>query len=403
MPNPFQRLGAMLGRPMQSSGLGLNPVTQSVLAQQLLAQSMQSPQGLVSPSGVLNKALQGLLARQNSLANQEAQQTTAARQQGFAGALSRTRSADPAKAEAARLASMIIAGGLPEDPLAQKLLGAQAEAVFSPRGADKTFGVVDPGQFTPESLQKFSQTKRWDDLVPRENIYGRYTPGNYTTESWAAFRQTNDPSVLELRPEFRFQQTPSGAVVAGNTVTGQTSPTAVTPQVATDEAATRKRVEAQATAEGTAEGAARGAILSRALKADGIEDILDIAEPLIDEATGSGTGAARDKLAAFFGVSTTGAQATAELLPLQAAIMLNQPRMEGPQSDRDVQLYREAAGQLGDPNVPNATKKAAIRTIRRLQQQYKNNPAGAGGEANSAALDFSNMSDDELRRLAGGP
>jgi hypothetical protein len=182
--------------------------------------------------------------------------------------------------------------------------------------------------------------------------------------------------VLELRPEFRFQQTPSGAVVAGNTVTGQTQATDVTPEAALAEAGDRKRVESRAAAEGQAVGTAEGAILTRALKAEGITDILDIAEPLIDEATGSGSGAARDKLAAFFGVSTEGAQATAQLLPLQAAIMLNQPRMEGPQSDRDVELYRQAAGQIGDPSVPRETKKAALQTIRRLQDLYKGNPTG---------------------------
>jgi hypothetical protein len=74
--------------------------------------------------------------------------------------------------------------------------------------------------------------------------------------------------------------------------------------------------------------------------------------------------------------------------------------MEGPQSDRDVQLYREAAGQLGDPSVPRETKKAAIQTIRRLQQVYKNDPTGGG--TGGAMPDLSKMSDDELRRLAGG-
>jgi hypothetical protein len=144
MPAPFQRLGAMLSRSAQNSGLGLNPVTQSVLAQQLLAQSMQGPQGLVSPSGVLNKALQGLLARQQTIANQEQQQTQGARQQGLAGALSRAGSADPARAEAARRASLIIAGGMPDNPLAQSLLGQQAKNVMAP-GGDESF-TLSPGQ-----------------------------------------------------------------------------------------------------------------------------------------------------------------------------------------------------------------------------------------------------------------
>lgn len=379
----------------RQGGLSLNPVTQSVLAQQLLSGSMQSPQGLVSPSGVLAKALQGLTAARAARSQGQLADQTSARQQALAGALSRTQSQDPAQAEAARRAAMIISGGLPGDPIAQRLLESQVP------GAEKSlFGVVNPGDFTPESLQKFSQTRQYGDLVRANNMFGRYTPSNYTPESWARFMQSGDPASLELRGDYRFQQTPSGAVVAGNTITGQVAPTSVTPQIATEEAATRKRVESQAAAEGQAAGAAQGALLARAVKAEGINDILDIAEPLIDEATGSGTGAGRDKLAAFFGVSTTGAQAIAQLLPLQAAIMLQQPRMEGPQSDRDVQLYREAAGQLGDPTVPRETKKAAIRTIRTLQDKYAGKSSAE--QRQSGAPDFSNMSDEELRRLAGG-
>jgi hypothetical protein len=362
----------------QQGGLSLNPVTQSILAQQLLAGSMQSPQGLVSPSGVLAKALQGLTVARDARAQGQLADQTSARQQGLAGALSRTNSGDPAKAEAARRAAMIIAGGIPNDPTAQQLLQGQAKAQFGSQ--DSLFGVVDPGQFTPDSLQKFAQTKQYGDLVRIQNQFGRINFSDYTPESIAKYKQTNNEADLVLQPNYRFQQTPSGAVVAGNTVTGQTSPTAVTPQAAIDEAGQRKRAESEAAAQGQAVGTAQGAILTRALNAGGIEDILDMAPALIDEATGSGVGASRDKLAAFFGVSTTGAQAIAQLLPLQAAIMLRQPRMEGPQSDRDVQLYRDAAGQIGDPAVPRETKLAALKTITRLQQVYKNDPAGGGGQ-----------------------
>jgi uncharacterized protein (UPF0147 family) len=50
--------------------------------------------------------------------------------------------------------------------------------------------------------------------------------------------------------------------------------------------------------------------------------------------------------------------------------MTSMPRMEGPQSDRDVELYSKAAGQIGDPNVPRDIKKAAVKTIRALQDKY---------------------------------
>jgi hypothetical protein len=377
----MKRLAAALNRP-----LSLAPQSRSLLVQQLL-QNSGSPQGIVSPAGTLNKALQGLMLRQAANAERDESQLREGRQSALAGALSRTQSQDPAKSEAAKRAALIISGGLPEDPMAKALMGAQAETVFKP-GADRRIGVPNPSDFEPASLKKYLDSGDPSVLVPRSNMFGRYTPSNYTPESWAQFVESGDPSKLVNRGDFRFQTSPSGAILAGNTVSGQLQPTSVTPEVATAEAAERKRAEAEGAATGQATGTAQGAILSRALNAEGIDDILDIAEPLIDEATGSGSGAIRDKLAAFFGESTTGAQAIAQLLPLQAAIMLRQPRMEGPQSDRDVQLYREAAGQLGDPSVPGETKKAAIRTIRRIQQQYKQsaNPAStpaAGSDINS--------------------
>jgi hypothetical protein len=107
--------------------------------------------------------------------------------------------------------------------------------------------------------------------------------------------------------------------------------------------------------------------------------MLDIADPLIEAATGSVAGAGRDKLAAAFGVAPQGAQAIAQLKVLQAGLMTNMPRMEGPQSDRDVQLYREAAGQIGDPAVPRDIKKAAVNTIRAIQERYKERAASLGG------------------------
>jgi hypothetical protein len=130
--------------------------------------------------------------------------------------------------------------------------------------------------------------------------------------------------------------------------------------------------EAQAKATGNVLGEAEGSVQKKAINAQMIDDTLDIADPLIDLATGSGPGAASDKVAGFFGFAPDGAQATAQLQILQAGLMLNQPRMEGPQSDADVKLYQQAAGQLGDPTVPRDIKKAAVKTIRTLQDKYRN-------------------------------
>jgi hypothetical protein len=137
MPAPFRRLGAYLNSP-----LSLAPMQRSLLAQTLLQQS-QNPAGIVSPAGTANKVLQGILARRQGNADQQSQQLTAGRQSALAGALSRTQSEDPYKAEAAKRAAMIISGGLPDDPLAQSILGQQAKNAMAPGGEPYTLNQGD--------------------------------------------------------------------------------------------------------------------------------------------------------------------------------------------------------------------------------------------------------------------
>jgi hypothetical protein len=45
--------------------------------------------------------------------------------------------------------------------------------------------------------------------------------------------------------------------------------------------------------------------------------------------------------------------------------------MEGPQSNADVQLYREMAAKVGDRTVPAVERQAALRTLKGLQEKYR--------------------------------
>lgn len=99
-------------------------------------------------------------------------------------------------------------------------------------------------------------------------------------------------------------------------------------------------------------------------------EIINEAETLIGKATGSWLGAGYDLGAAAFGSSTEGARNVAKLKALEGSLMMAQPRMEGPQSNTDVMLYRQMAGQIGDPTVPTGTKQAALDTIRSLHERY---------------------------------
>ncbi|MFK5282279.1 hypothetical protein ACI3PL_22235, partial [Lacticaseibacillus paracasei] len=78
-------------------------------------------------------------------------------------------------------------------------------------------------------------------------------------------------------------------------------------------------------------------------------DLIGQAESIIPGATGSIAGDLIDKAAAVIGASTQGAQGTAQLKALEGALMMRQPRMEGPQSNADALLYRQMAAQIGDP------------------------------------------------------
>jgi hypothetical protein len=113
--------------------------------------------------------------------------------------------------------------------------------------------------------------------------------------------------------------------------------------------------------------------------------LIDQAEGLIQSATGSYGGAGIDQAARVFGASTAGAQSIAQLRVLEGNIMMAQPRMEGPQSNMDMGLYRQMAAQIGDPTVPNVTKKAALNVLRTMYKKYETNTAAPAGNNSGGA------------------
>lgn len=112
------------------------------------------------------------------------------------------------------------------------------------------------------------------------------------------------------------------------------------------------------------------AIVKKEASANSVLPLLGSADKLIESATGSYAGAGWDQGARLFGSAPEGAKSIAQLKVIEGQLMMGQPRMEGPQSNMDVQLYRQMAGQIGDPTVPSDIKKAAISTIRTLTQKY---------------------------------
>lgn len=92
---------------------------------------------------------------------------------------------------------------------------------------------------------------------------------------------------------------------------------------------------------------------------------------LIDQSTGSGAGALVDAAAGFVGQATPGAIAIGKLQPIADIALKMVPRFEGPQSEKDTQSYKEAAGQLANPKMPTKIRKEAGKTVLRLMRERK--------------------------------
>jgi hypothetical protein len=102
-----------------------------------------------------------------------------------------------------------------------------------------------------------------------------------------------------------------------------------------------------------------------------VDAILPEIEKILPNATSSYVGAGADLLGRAVGYSTDGAKATAQLKTLAGQLVSLMPKMSGPQSDKDVAMYREMAGNLADDTQPIQTRMAALQTIKALNNKYK--------------------------------
>lgn len=86
--------------------------------------------------------------------------------------------------------------------------------------------------------------------------------------------------------------------------------------------------------------------------------------------TSSLLGVGIDKALGAAGMSTKGADTAAQLETLSGWLTANVPRMEGPQSNADVENYRTQAAAVGNPTKPISQRLAAAEEVQRLQKKY---------------------------------
>lgn len=108
----------------------------------------------------------------------------------------------------------------------------------------------------------------------------------------------------------------------------------------------------------------------RSQDANSVMELTDQAAPLLEQAPGSYAGATLNQLGRVVGLNTDASKAQASLDVLAGSLIAKMPKMSGPQSDKDVALYKAMAGNLNDPTLPTEAKQAAMKTLRLLNQKY---------------------------------
>jgi len=152
--------------------------------------------------------------------------------------------------------------------------------------------------------------------------------------------------------------------------------------------------------------------VTREFNMQGIGKIIQEADDLLSGKdgkplpTGSGVGTAVDFVGGLVGMSPEGSVEAQRLKAIGGALTTKMPRMEGPQSDRDVVLYREMAAMVGDSTVPVARRKAALETVKGLWAKYeKLNPeafaSGQGTPTPPGGGDLRDFPSEAAARAAG--
>lgn len=129
-----------------------------------------------------------------------------------------------------------------------------------------------------------------------------------------------------------------------------------------------------------------------------IFSIIKQAEPLLKTTTDSYSGNLLDQGARVFGHATEGAKSASQLKALEGALISKMPKMSGPQSDKDVLLYKQMAGQLGDHTIPADQRRAALSTIEDLHMKYLPSVTDAAGYQSVPSGSYYRLPNGDVRR-----
>lgn len=251
--------------------------------------------------------------------------------------------------------------------LRNEMTGAQYNFDSAPQNAlmgalDYTSGPVNVNGRKGYRLKNDQMTVMFDDGSKAMLGVDMAATNKYRQDALATEKAGLSNKLLEAQiaaagqkdgPTYQHVDTPNG-IMAFNPKTGQLTPTG---------SQTQSKEQAQ-----------------RANDATSAMELTDQASPLVDQAPGSYIGAGLNQLGRVFGMDTEASKAQAQLGVIGGALISKMPKMSGPQSDKDVALYKQMAGNLDDPTLPSSAKNAAIQMIRLLNKKYATGYVDPSGE-----------------------
>lgn len=234
------------------------------------------------------------------------------------------------------------------------------------------------GQFTGQQGQPGAQMQP-RPMAPQSSIGPRIAPEVQRTADQEAIRmmqsELRNPNLpathragieREIARMSQAQAMP-GFPAASSIQSPRIGPYGQTTAQTTQAAADKVRAEAQVKADVERQ-------TGKAKKSDSANEMLGNiwrARVLLEsDPTGSLAGAGVDKVLGAFGKSTPSAQNADRLESLSGWLVSNVPRMEGPQSNFDVDNYKTMAGRIGDRTYPVAGRLAALEEVERIQKRY---------------------------------
>ncbi|WP_343735344.1 hypothetical protein [Acidovorax sp.] len=267
----------------------------------------------------------------------------------------------------------------------QVRIGPDGQPVVSaPQGAPETFGTYQGIQAGIQSantpIKVYNPNTQREEIMPQSSVLRgasaqpQYSGAGYNGGSAAAAApeqlQIMQRELDRLPPNhpdrpaiMREMQRIGGGQVAqsGNYAAG---PSAM--ETAANEAARARAVDT-AKADVVRDTGKQSEIKLSSKLNTGVDRALEL---LKQGPTSSILGNLADKGMGAIGVSTKGGETAAQLEALSGWLVSNVPRMEGPQSNMDVQNYQTMAGRIGDRNLPIGVRQAAAEEVKRLQQKY---------------------------------